>query len=55
MTSLENYDVFSKMMIFNEKDTLRRIRVMKHSGLKFTKAKFMHDLNIVQQNRKLSF
>ena len=49
---LEHYDVFQKMRIFNEEEIIRRIRIMKTSGLKFTKAKFMSDLNQVEQNSK---
>lgn len=52
MKDLTNHNVFNNMMIFDEKETLRRIRVMKHSGLKFMKAKFLHDIKIVEQNSK---
>lgn len=50
--SLKDYDVFQNMMIFDERKTLKRIRVMKTSGLKFTKAKMIYDMNQVHQNSK---
>lgn len=51
-TDLTNFDVFPEMMVFNEREIIRKIRTMKNSGLKFTKAKMKFDMKQVQQNRK---
>jgi hypothetical protein len=49
---LKEYKVFGNMMIFDERETKRRIDVMKTSGLKFTKAKVLYDMDLVHQNSR---
>ena len=50
--NLSNFDVLNNMMIFDEKDTIRKIKVMKSSGLKVTQAKIAYDLRQLKQSSK---
>lgn len=50
--NLKQYSVFDNMMIFNERETKRKIYAMKTSGLKFTKAKVQYDMDLVRQNSR---
>lgn len=50
---LQNYNVFDNMMIFDERETKRKIWVMKSSGLKVTQAKIAFDLRQLQQSSNL--
>lgn len=50
--NLKGFNVFSNMMIFDEREIKRKITVMKTSGLKVTQAKIAFDLNQLQQSSK---
>jgi uncharacterized protein YjaG (DUF416 family) len=51
--NLTNFKIFPEMMVFNEREIIRKIRVMINSGLKYTKAKMQFDIKQVEQKRKI--